>query len=116
MAAYCSDDRLSWIRRRLIDRGGPLCHACQRTIGVVADHDHFTGLCRGLLCWSCNLEIDVCPHLDGCPRAVYLNNPPALELRLRHPNAAKDRQHDHARIEYLGIDPVTPVRAWVRKI
>ncbi|MFI7123750.1 hypothetical protein [Amycolatopsis sp. NPDC049868] len=62
------------------------------------------------------MTIDTCPHLDGCPHAVYLNNPPALELRLRHPDAAKDREHDHARIEYLGICPIAPARARRRKI
>ncbi|MET9263677.1 endonuclease domain-containing protein [Amycolatopsis sp. NPDC004079] len=104
--------RLSRIRRQLIDHAGSLCHACRRTIGVVVDHDHFTGLCRGLLCWECNARVDTCPRLDDRPWASYFNAPPALPLRLRHPRAARVREHDRARIEYLGIDPLVPARSW----
>lgn len=82
-----------------------MCHACGLTLAIVVDHDHFTGFVHGLLCWTCNAWIDECPHLDGCPRAYYLNDPPARHLRVRYPLAHRDREHDRARIEYLGIDP-----------
>lgn len=112
---YSGDDRLSRIRRTLIDVAGPLCHACGRTIGIVVDHDHFTGMCRGLVCWDCNIWVDICPHLHGCPWASYLNHPPALHLQLHYPHAARDRTVNRARIEYFGIDPFPPTRAWVRR-
>ncbi|MET9263744.1 endonuclease domain-containing protein [Amycolatopsis sp. NPDC004079] len=112
---YLGTDRLGRIRRQLIDHAGSLCHACGRTIGAVVDHDPFTGLCRGLVCWDCNAWVDTCPHLKDCPWAVYLNSPPALPLRLRHPHAARDRENHRARIEYLGIDPLAPVRPWTRR-
>ncbi|PWV71410.1 Recombination endonuclease VII [Prauserella marina] len=108
------ESRMGRIRQQLVDLAGPLCHACGRTIGVVVDHDHFTGLVRGLLCWACNTSIDECPHLDGCPRADYLNDPPAGHLRVRYPLAHRDREHNRARIEYLGIDPFPPTRPYHR--
>ncbi|UUV32332.1 endonuclease VII domain-containing protein [Amycolatopsis roodepoortensis] len=113
--AYLGTDRLSRIRQQLTDHAGPLCHACGRTTGMVVDHDHFTGMCRGLVCWDCNAWLDTCPHLKGCPWAEYLNAPPALGLQLRHPQAAKDHQHDRARIDYLGFDPIAPARSWTRR-
>jgi hypothetical protein len=51
-------------------------------VGVIVGHDPFTGLVRGRLCSGCNAWIDVCPHLRGCPRAAYLNDPPARHLQL----------------------------------
>jgi hypothetical protein len=46
-------------------------------------------LVRGMLCWHCNTWIDTCPHPAGCAWAAYLNNPPALSLRLQYPRSAK---------------------------
>lgn len=99
------DTRMGRIRQTLINLKGSQCHACGLRTGVIVDHDHFTGLVRGLLCSHCNAWIDQCPHLNGCPWAAYLNNPPAAQLRLRHPGAHNDRKLNQARIEYLGIDP-----------
>src|SRR5699024_3690452 len=80
-----TDTRLGRCRQALIEAGGPDCHACGLRIGVVVDHDHITGMVRGLLCQHCNAWIDQCPHLDGCPWADYLNSPPAAQLHLRYP-------------------------------
>ncbi|GAA3561314.1 hypothetical protein GCM10022222_51340 [Amycolatopsis ultiminotia] len=113
---YTGDDRLGRIRQRLIDHAGPMCHACGRTIGIIVDHDHFTGMCRGLVCWNCNVWIDECPHLDGCPRADYLNNPPTRDLHMRYPFAHRDREHHRARIEYLGIGPLPAVSALLLRL
>lgn len=100
--------RMGRIRQTLIDVKGSQCHACGQRTGVLVDHDHFTGYVRGLLCSHCNAWIDECPHLDDCPWADYLNNPPAAHLRLRHPDAHNDRKLNQARIYYLGIDPFPP--------
>ncbi|WP_441311502.1 endonuclease domain-containing protein [Crossiella sp. CA198] len=103
---FCASfDPLSTVRRRLVEVAGDRCHACGLRTGSVVDHDHFTGLVRGLLCTHCNAWIDTCPHLTGCPWAHYLNAPPAQELSLRHPHAGSDRSRARARIDSAGVDP-----------
>jgi hypothetical protein len=44
---------------------GQPCHACLIRPGASIDHDHFTGLVRGLLCLYCNTHIDGCLHVSG---------------------------------------------------
>jgi hypothetical protein len=95
------------LRRRLVDTLGPLCAGCHDAWGNYIDHDHFTGLVRGLLCQPCNSSIDGCPHLSGCPWADYLDNPPAAHLQLLHPDRAQDRRRDARKIAFTGLDPYT---------
>lgn len=95
------------LRRRLVDTLGPLCAGCNDAWGNYIDHDHFTGLVRGLLCQPCNSSIDGCPHLSGCPWADYLDSPPAAHLQLLHPDRAQDRRRDARKIAFTGLDPYT---------
>ncbi|WP_163511199.1 DDE-type integrase/transposase/recombinase [Fodinicola acaciae] len=58
--------------------------------------------------WATLKNIDDCPHVTGCPWAVYLNDPPARRLAVRHPRPDNVAQSSFARrrVEMLGIDPV----------
>lgn len=93
------------IRISLTEHLGPHCHACHRRPGQSVDHDHFTGLVRGMLCIHCNTHIDTCPHLSGCPWADYLNDPPAAHLALHYPKMAAFRRNQRAKIAQAGYDP-----------
>lgn len=64
---------------------GTRCAVCGATRAQVLDHDHLTGLVRGLLCRYCNTWVDGCLHLEGCGFATYLDDPPAAELMLLYP-------------------------------
>ncbi|AGL13724.1 endonuclease [Actinoplanes sp. N902-109] len=94
-------------RARLVAELGAQCHLCQQSPGAILDHDHFTGLIRGLLCIGCNNNLEECLHVTGCPRADYLNAPPAARLRLYYPQPDRLAKHDKElrRIAYLGFDP-----------
>ncbi|MDH6115634.1 hypothetical protein P3T36_007251 [Kitasatospora sp. MAP12-15] len=52
------------LRAALVDALGPDCHLCGRYPGAMVDHDHGTGLVRGLLCALCNRTADCCVHLS----------------------------------------------------
>lgn len=69
--------RMARIVDELRNMQGLSCGACHKQLSTVIDHDHVTGMVRGLLCTPCNVAVDSCPHLSGCPFAEYLNNPPA---------------------------------------
>lgn len=88
---------LGRIRRQLVKTFGPWCAGCGRNHGTCVDHDHFTGLVRGLLCHCCNTHIDDCPHLSACSWADYLNDPPATPLGLLHPDRALPRRREDRR-------------------
>jgi hypothetical protein len=77
---------------------GQVCAICQRATGasrkLSVDHDHKTGLVRGLLCRPCN---DLLGHLRDDRRAVmrlyqYLGEPPAyfLGIHALHEDFRKD--------------------------
>lgn len=78
--------KMTPIVEQLHDIQGLLCATCHKALAVVVDHDHETGMVRGLLCRSCNVQVDACPHPAGCPFAEYLNTPPAPP-GLRYPRA-----------------------------
>jgi hypothetical protein len=102
---------------RLIKELGPNCHICQRSPGMVVDHDHFSGLVRGLLCIDCNGFVDGCGHIFGCGFADYLNTPPAAPLAMLYPKMRKSesdkRKEDMLRIFSMGNLPVL-VELWPR--
>ncbi|MBE8515939.1 hypothetical protein ILP97_00065 [Amycolatopsis sp. H6(2020)] len=76
------------IRNRLAATYGSTCMTCPM-LGDRVDHDHATGLVRGLLCNWCNGRVDHCLHVDDCAFADYLSRPPAAGLRIRYPNRGR---------------------------
>lgn len=61
------------------------CYICERPPGktrLAVDHDHTSGLIRGLLCWRCNAAIAKLSdevnraHMAWC----YLSDPPATTV------------------------------------
>ncbi len=94
-------------RARLVAVLGSQCHLCGQCPGAFLDHDHFTGLIRGLLCIGCNNNLEECLHTTGCPAADYLNAPPAAHLGLYYPKPDRLAKHSKElrRIAYLGFDP-----------
>jgi hypothetical protein len=61
-----------------------VCYICERPPGkarLAVDHDHRTGLTRGLVCWLCNAAL--AKLNDDAQRAVrawqYLLHPPATK-------------------------------------
>lgn len=78
--------QLPRLRAALLEAGfGPECMICGSPDGRTLDHDHDTGLIRGILCRWCNGQVDLCPHLSGCRMQEYLDRPPLTHLRLLHP-------------------------------
>ncbi|MEU4607551.1 endonuclease domain-containing protein [Kribbella sp. NPDC023972] len=49
------------------------CHACDLRPGQIIDHDHLSGLVRGLVCRHCNTALGKCVHIG----AVRGAQPPA---------------------------------------
>ncbi len=82
---------------------GNLCAACGVTPATMIDHDHFTGIVRGVLCATCNQHVDWCPHRSGCVYAEYLNNPPAGRLQLQYAGPEKCTRDDIRRAAALGV-------------
>jgi hypothetical protein len=83
-AAYSLTAAEYWL---IHEHQGGVCYMCRRAKGTGAkrlsvDHDHKTGIVRGLLCSPCNRG--VLGHLRDDPEAFqrgidYLNNPPAVQ-------------------------------------
>ena len=69
---------------RLYERQGGRCAFCPatgKTKRLAVDHDHRTGLVRGLLCGRCNYDVlgKLGDHPDVYRRIVtYLTEPPAV--------------------------------------
>lgn len=93
------------IRYRLALQWGDYCFICRTAKAIALDHDHLTGMVRGLLCGLCNQVVEQCFHFDGCPYADYLNAPPAEPLSLRHPRWSDIRGRRRWRIRHSGFDP-----------
>lgn len=72
----------------MLEAQGGRCAICPRTAEscptrLHVDHDHKTGLVRGLLCWWCNRKLlpgvrDNADFAEGA--ADYLRNPPAQRV------------------------------------
>lgn len=78
--------RVAQLRRGWVSTfGSLLCQCCDRAYGSYFDHDHRTGVIRGLVCGDCNHFLDGCLHVDTCMYAEYLNDPPGAGLGLPHP-------------------------------
>ncbi|MCA2320435.1 hypothetical protein JF732_10050 [Mycobacterium intracellulare] len=90
----------------LVSELGDRCGACGLNPGQIIDHDHFSGLVRGLLCLECNPRIDRCTHVESshCPFAAFLNTPPADALALRYPPVHTVKLNDRLRIAVLGFN------------
>ncbi|MEU0030719.1 endonuclease domain-containing protein [Streptomyces sp. NPDC006335] len=101
------------LRAALVNALGPECHLCHALPGAMVDHDYATGLVRGLLCKFCNRVVEECPHVDGCPRADYMTDPPAAHLALRYPPYLWWKPKESTRqqkIALLGFDPLAQWR------
>lgn len=57
------------------------CTICSEQIGLVVDHDHSTGLIRGLLCTNCNTGLGMFKdNIKILEAAIkYLKDPPGLK-------------------------------------
>lgn len=44
-------------RQRILETHGAFCHICGSLSDLVIDHNHNTGLIRGILCRSCNTKL-----------------------------------------------------------
>ena len=56
-----------------------LCATCfRRGLPMVLDHEHFTGLARGMLCRGCNVREGARPGYGAAVLRLYRANPPAF--------------------------------------
>jgi hypothetical protein len=99
------------VRIELSQAFGRDCHVCRRWAGTEIDHDPFTGYVRGLLCASCNILVCVCAHVSGCLFGDYLDDPPALPLRIPYPKLTSFLRNQENKIKRLGYDPFAELRA-----
>lgn len=73
------------IRAKLSRMQGGRCAVCRKDGPLEADHDHETGLLRGLLCHGCNIREGHVQsglfRVDHPDIDAYLENPPAAGFR-----------------------------------
>lgn len=70
----------------MLDQQNGVCAICERPpkkMPLNVDHDHKSGLVRGLLCWTCNHRL--LPAAGDNPErasraAEYLKHPPAVRI------------------------------------
>lgn len=63
-----------------------LCGVDLTSSKVCIDHDHQSGIIRGIICSKCNVGIAMLgDNLEGLEKAVaYLTNPPMLPRNLKY--------------------------------
>lgn len=66
----------------LFEQQGRSCACCRKDLGdgfrAAVDHDHVTGLVRGILCFDCNTSIGkLGDNAAGLARALAYLEPPA---------------------------------------
>ena len=115
----CPLDRVYWpgyirgtspialVRGRLVRELGDLCTICQQAYPVFVDHDHETGYVRGYLCRWCNSKVELCAHISGCAFGDYLDDPPARNLRIRHPHHRKRSRATDDQVAHLLTRPAS---------
>ena len=83
-----------------------MCMVCRKRYGWVIDHDHVSGMVRGLVCRDCNHVVELCLHAASaaCHNAMFLNEPPAERVQLRYPARHKQKSLDAVRDAILGFD------------
>jgi hypothetical protein len=84
----------------MFEAQGGRCAICPRkpkNVALNVDHDHVTGLIRGLLCWSCNRKV-IGRHRGEAGAnlleagAEYLRHPPAEDVIGVRPVPPKKRK------------------------
>jgi hypothetical protein len=67
------------MRAALAHHQGQRCATCMRRgLPMVLDHEHFTGLARGMLCRGCNVREGSHFGVDHAVFRLYRANPPAF--------------------------------------
>lgn len=86
---YKSDNRRKFYKNRIKAQDGK-CAICQRPDRLVIDHDHKTGLMRGLLCYRHNTALGLFEDDPALLRlaALYLeNNKPIAYREVKKPTS-----------------------------
>lgn len=75
------------------DIQGGRCAICRRRMKLVHDHCHATGKPRGLLCYGCNMRIQIVEQ-HGEAALAYLRRPPVVIVldTMRHGTDGQGRQ------------------------
>jgi len=98
--------------KRIWNHQGGKCAMCRRpesdfSKGFAVDHDHKTGLIRGLLCWLCNKKLGKFQDDDVLVRsaAEYVTSPPATAVLGTPRHSHPGRVGSDKRNKLCGITP-----------